>query len=287
MTSRSWRKTSRSFWGCKQVIKLKNAKDIAGIWRSGQVSGKLHKELRHRLNAGMTTKELDDFAQDFIKKHKGRAAFLGYRGFPGALCVSLNEEIVHGIPNERVIQEGDLVKIDLGVILDNYYSDTAMTWLIAEGNATDDFSSAGKRVEELCIGTRQSLDAGISAVASGKRIRDVSRAVQDTLMDARLGIVRELTGHGVGFALHEEPTVYNYDSGASGPALNDGVVLAIEPMATLGTEEILLAADDWTYLTADGSLSAHYEHTVVKWDGGVFVLTDPEDDDARQAFSRQ
>ena len=266
------------------MIKLKNARDIAGIWRSGQVSGRLHQELRAMIKPGMTTKDLDDFAREFIRKHGGKPSFLGYRGYPAAVCVSLNEEIVHGIPGDRVIEPGDLISIDLGVTLENYVSDTAMTWLVNEGGADDNYQAAGDRVMKLCLETRNSLYAGIEAVVTGRRLRDVNRAVQNVLLDARLGIVRELTGHGVGYALHEEPTVYNYDTGAVGPALDDGLVLAIEPMATLGSEEILLAEDDWTYLTADGSLAAHFEHTVVRWDGDVFVLTDPDNDKARQAF---
>lgn len=263
---------------------LKSFKDLAGIWRSGQLASQLHAELRQQLKPGVTTAELDAFARGFIDQHEARPAFLGYRGFPAAICVSINDEIVHGIPGPRVINEGDLVSIDLGVVLDGYVSDTAFTWLVDAQGACELDPAADGDLARLCQGTSDSLAAGIAAVKAGGRLRLISLAIQEVLLGHRLGIVRELTGHGVGFALHEEPTVYNFDSGQRGPVLANGLVLALEPMATTGSESILLAADQWTYKTADGSPSAHYEHTVALWDDQAFVLTDCQDELARSVF---
>jgi len=265
-------------------IKLKNFKDIAGIWRSGQLASQLHDELRQQIKPGITTLELDSYAREFIARHKATAAFLGYRGFPAALCVSINDEIVHGIPGPRVIEEGDLVSIDLGVVLDGYVSDTAFTWLVGPDGVIEPTAASQDNLVRLCEGTRDSLLAGIEALQTGVRLRKISLAIQGVLLSHRLGIVRELTGHGVGYALHEAPTIYNFDAGARGPLLENGAVLAIEPMATAGSENILLAADQWTYKTADGSPAAHFEHTVALWDDQAFVLTDRRDESARSAF---
>ena len=265
-------------------MRLKTARDVAGIWRSGQVASKLHLELREMLKPGVTTAALDAFARRFIEQHDAMPTFLGYRGYPAALCVSINDEIVHGIPGERRIEQGDLVSIDLGVTLGNYISDTAWSWWITENGPADTFQEMDAAAARLCEGTLASLRAGIAAVATDQPIRRLSRAIEEVLRSNRLGVIRDLTGHGVGFDLHEEPTIHNYDTGGRGPIMRAGAVLAIEPMATLGSEKILLGADNWTYRTADGSLAAHFEHTVALWDSQSFVLTDHLDDSARQAF---
>jgi methionyl aminopeptidase len=258
------------------VIKLKTAQDLAGIYRSGQIAGRMLDEITPLVKEGISTGELDSFGAQFIRKHGGIPAFLGYNGFPGNLCISLNDQVVHGIPGERRLSPGDLVSVDVGVILDSYYSDTAHTFYVGDSMPLD--------TARLMQGTRSSLAAALPAVEAGKPLRLVSRAIENELRRHRLGIVRELTGHGVGFALHEHPTVYNFDPGARRPVIEDGLVLAIEPMATLGGGDIVLSQDNWAYHTADGSLAAHYEHTVACWRGTAFVLTDPHDDSARQAF---
>jgi methionyl aminopeptidase len=258
-------------------IRLKNAKDLAGIWRSGQVTGKLLHEIGSLIKPGMTTAGLDAFAEDFIKKHGGRGAFKGYRGFPGTICASINSEIVHGIPGPRMLAEGDIISVDTGAVLDGYVSDSATTFVVGGGEPEAD-------VVRLLKGTRLSLQAGIEAVVEGKPLRMVSRAIENVLRNHRLGVIRELTGHGVGFALHEEPTLYNFDPGNRRPMMENGLVVAIEPMASLGSENLLLATDNWTYSTADGSLAAHYEHTVALWEGQAVVLTDPADETARALF---
>jgi methionyl aminopeptidase len=258
------------------VVKLKTAHDLAKIYLSGQIAGRLLDDIAPLIREGVSTMELDTFAAEYIKKHRGIPAFLGYNGFPGTLCVSINDQVVHGIPGARRIAPGDLVSVDVGVILDGYFSDTARTYL-ASGQPS-------ANVERLMLGTRQSLDTGIGAIEAGKPLRFVSRAIENELRRHHLGIVRELTGHGTGFALHEQPTVYNFDPGTRRPLIEDGLVLAIEPMATLGSEDITLAADKWAYSTADGSLAAHYEHTIACWEGHGIVLTDPSDETARAMF---
>jgi methionyl aminopeptidase len=260
------------------MSRLKNAQQLRGIYRSGQIAGSLQNEIAERLRAGMTTADIDAIGAEFIAKHGGIPAFLNYNGYRGNICVSVNQEIVHGIPGSRVINPGDVVSVDVGVILDGFFSDHARTFYIGSPETQPE------RVTRLLSGTRRSLYSGIDAVKAGQPLRLASRAIEQELRRAHLAVIRELTGHGTGTALHEEPTIYNFDPGGRKPLVENGMVLAIEPMAALGSENILLAADNWTYYTADGSLAAHFEHTVAVWDGGVFVLTDPEDDAARQAF---
>lgn len=261
------------------MAKLKTARDIAGIYRSGQITGQLLVELEARVRPGVTTAELDRFAAEFIARHGGTAAFLNYKGYPASLCVSINEQIVHGIPGSRVIQPGDLVSLDVGVVLAGYVSDAACTYFAGGAEPSPE-------VVRLMQGTQSSLALAIGAMHAGQPLRLVSRAVESELKRHKLFVIRELTGHGVGFALHEEPVVYNFDPRVRKPLLENGLVLAIEPMASLGTSEILLAADQWTYLTVDGSLAAHYEHSIACWDDRAFVLTDPAADDSRQAFGK-
>jgi methionyl aminopeptidase len=258
-------------------IRLKTAKDLAGIWRSGQITGQLLVEIGTLIKPGITTAQLDAFAEEFIAKHGGRGAFKGYRGFPATICASVNAEIVHGIPGPRTLAAGDIISIDTGAVLDGYVSDAATSFWVG-------VDPIPQNVERLFNGTRESLSAGIAAVADEMPLRMVSRAIENVLRQYRLGIIRELTGHGVGYQLHEEPTLYNYDTGSRRPRMENGLVVAIEPMASLGSENLLLGADDWTYSTADGSLAAHYEHTVALWEGQAVVLTDPADETARAMF---
>lgn len=260
-------------------MRLKSFKDIVGVFRSGQITGKLLNEIGGEVWPGQTTAALDEFAAKFIAGHGGTAAFLGYNGFPNSICTSINEQVVHGIPGDVVLKEGDLLSIDTGVVLDGYVSDAARTYVVGSGEV-------GQDVQRLLKGTHDSLFAGIEAIEANIPLRMVSRSIEQVLKGAHLGIIRELTGHGVGFALHEEPTVCNYDPGQRLPLISDGLVIAIEPMATLGSAGVILASDNWAYLTADGSLAAHYEHTVACWDGKPFILTDPENESAAQVFGR-
>jgi methionyl aminopeptidase len=259
------------------ALRLKSAEDIAGIYRSGQIAGAMLNEIAQLIRPGVTTAELDRFGAEFIAGHGGVPAFLHYNGYPANLCISVNEEVVHGIPSVLSLQEGDLVSVDVGVVLNGYFSDTARTYLVGP-------EPAGSDLQRLMSGTRDSLFAGIAQVTAGAPLRLVSRAIEDVLRRHRLGVIHELTGHGTGFALHEEPTVYNFDPRTRHPLIHNGLVLAIEPMASLGSPEVLLGSDNWCYRTADGSLAAHYEHTIACWDGQAYLLTAPGDEAARQAF---
>lgn len=258
------------------MLRPKSFKDLQGIWRSGQVLGRLHDALAPQVRPGVSTQELDDFAADFLRREGAQSAFLDYRGFPRHICTSLNDEVVHGIPGPARISAGDVVSVDLGVILDDYYSDCARTYYVGEKVPED--------VARLLKGTRESLYAGIAALAARQPLALVSRAIQKVLVQHGLGIIVELTGHGVGFALHEEPTVYNFDPGGRRPIVQDGWVIAIEPMASLGTQQIYLAADNWCYKTTDGSRAAHFEHTVACWEGRGWIMTDPANEESKARF---
>jgi methionyl aminopeptidase len=260
-------------------MSLKTRRELELIYKSGQITGRFLDAVAEKVRPGVTTAQIDAFAAEFIAGHDASAAFLGYRGFPASVCISVNDEVVHGIPGPRVINEGDLVSVDVGVVFQGYYSDAARSYYAGSGSPPSD-------MQRLMEGTERSLSAGIEAIVVGGQLRNVSRAIEQVLLASKLRIVRDLTGHGTGHRLHEEPTVYNYDPGPKKFAIQNGLVIAIEPMASLGSAEIILAADNWTYRTADGSLAAHYEHTVACWDGRPWVMTDPADEDARSAFAR-
>jgi methionyl aminopeptidase len=272
------------------AVVRKTFDQLCGIWRAGQVAGRLHAELRQRLRPGVSTEELDSFAEEFIRSHRGTATFKGYRVgrnvFPASLCISIDDEIVHGIPGPRQVSAGQLVSIDLGITLDGLIADTARSWYIGEDGALKPEQVEDDDVRRLMSGTRASLDAAVAAIRPGQNLREVSRAVFKVLHENRLGVIRELTGHGTGLNLHEEPSVENYDPGFRGPRIEEGWVLAVEPMATLGSTEIILGADNWVYRTADGSLAAHYEHTIAVWDGRSYVMTDHEDETAAAVFGK-
>lgn len=260
-------------------MSLKSRRELELIYKSGQITGRFLEAVGDHVRPGVTTAQIDAFAAEFIGKNGGKAAFLGYRGFPASVCISINDEIVHGIPGPRVIQPGDLVSVDVGVVYQGYFSDAARSFLASPGEESAE-------VARLMAGTAQSLEAGIGAISAGAPLRGVSRAIEKVLLEHDLHIVRDLTGHGTGHKLHEEPTVYNYDPGHGRQQVQNGLVLAIEPMAALGSGKIILAADNWTYRTADGSLAAHFEHTVACWDGRPWVLTDPGDEAARNYFQK-
>jgi methionyl aminopeptidase len=270
------------------MLRLKSFEQIQGIWRSGQVLAKLHEELAQRLKPGVSGKELDDFAKSFLDSHGATSAFYGYRGrtpYPAQICFSVNDEIVHGIPGPARVKAGDIVSVDLGVTLAGYISDSARSYWISETKALGpDDAGLPPIAQQLLKGTRDSLLAGIAHMAGKQPLSNVSRAIQKVLLAHGLGIIEELTGHGVGLELHEEPTVYNFDPGGRRPIVMDGWTIAIEPMASLGSKQIYLAADQWCYKTADGSLAAHFEHTVACWDGRAWVLTDAQDQEAREMF---
>ncbi len=218
------------------------------------------------LKPGVTTAELDDIAHDVIRAHGAKPAFLGLYDFPGVACISINEEIVHGIPSKsRVLADGDLVSVDCGAIVDGFYSDHARTAIV--GEYQDDEKA---RLVEVC---RQSLERGIAECVVGNRVGDISNAIEQFVRDADFELVREYVGHGVGRELHEAPPVPNLGSPGIGPMLISGMTIAIEPMIMTGSWRTKLLDDGWTVVTADGSLSAHFEHTVAVTDDGPEILT--------------
>lgn len=250
------------------MIRLKNDKELSGVRESARLLARTLRETARIVAEGITTRDLDAFARGYIEKHGGKPSFLGYMNYPASLCVSVNNEVIHGIPGQRKLHQGDIVSLDLGVNLAGYISDMAIT--VPVGETTE------KRRRLLKI-TRECLDAGIAQVIPGNRISDISRAVFEHAHGAGLGVVREYCGHGVGFANHEDPQIPNYVSSGPNPRLREGMVIAIEPMINAGGDEIELLADGWTVVTADGSDSAHFEHTVAVVKGGAEILTEMAD----------
>ena len=246
------------------MIKLKTHDEIEGIARSCDLLSELFAVLRPLVQPGRTTGELDRVAREFIAERGGKPAFLGYYDYPAALCVSVNEEVIHGIPGARRIEPGDLVGIDCGIDLDGYFSDAAITVAVPP---------VGERAAHLVRVTRECLERAIAAVKPGARIHDVSRAVFSHAKANGLGVVRQYCGHGVGFGVHEDPQVPNYVGSGPNPRMVPGMVLAIEPMINLGGDDVTELDDGWTVVTLDRSLSAHFEHTVAVTADGARVLT--------------
>jgi methionyl aminopeptidase len=245
---------------------LKSKEDIEGIRKSCRLLAKTFTMLAPYVQAGANGLEIDRIATEFIRANGGKPAFLGYDGFPNALCISVNDAVIHGIPNKKTWVEGDIVGIDCGIILNGYVSDAAYTYAI--GNIPD-------RVRLLMKTTEESLYLGIAEAKVGNRIHDISRAIFRHNRREGFGIVRPFCGHGVGFDVHEEPQVPNYVGAGPNPRLKAGMVIAIEPMVNLGGDDIYVAKDGWTVLTADHQVSAHFEHTVAITDEGPQILTLP------------
>jgi methionyl aminopeptidase len=247
------------------VILLKSAREIELMRRGGHILADLIDHLRTMVKGGMSTLEIDEDVETFLADAGARPAFKGYRGFPATVCVSINEEVVHGIPSaHRRLKEGDIVGLDLGCIVEGYYADCAFTMAIGE---------VPPAVQRLLDVTRESLDHAIAECRPGRRVGDVSHAVQTHVERHGLGVVRAFVGHGIGRALHEEPQVPNFGEPGRGPQLRPGMILAIEPMVTLGGWEVRILDDGWTAVTQDGSLAAHFEHTVAVTEDGPDVLT--------------
>lgn len=248
------------------MIHLRSSSEIAAIGKGGAIIGALFEGLREQVRPGVSTLDLDRFCEDFIRSHEGAVpAFQGLYGFPGAVCISTNEEVVHGIPKaDRVLSDGDIVTVDVGVKLDGWCSDSAYTYPVGEIDVA---------VEGLLRGTEASLYAAIEAATVGNHVGDIGAAVMQSVKGTGLGIIRDLVGHGVGRDVHEEPQVPNIGRAGYGPVLRAGMVIAIEPMLALGTDRIRTLDDRWTIVTADGSRSAHFEHTVAITDAGPMILT--------------
>ena len=249
------------------MIVLKSAREIALMRRAGHVLAGVVERLRGFVRPGMTTLEIDEDIEAYIHREGAAPAFKGYRGFPATACISINEEVVHGIPSpKRKIREGDIVGLDLGCIVEGYYADCAFTLPIGTVPA---------KVQKLLDVTRESLDLAIQECRPGRRLSDVSHAVQTHVEASGFAVVRAFVGHGIGRALHEEPQIPNYGEPGRGPRLAEGMVLAIEPMVNAGGPGVKVLQDGWTAVTEDRSLSAHFEHTVAVTPDGVEVLTKP------------
>ncbi|MFP3947353.1 MAG: type I methionyl aminopeptidase [Longimicrobiales bacterium] len=252
------------------MIHLKSKREIEAIARGGRIIGALHDELSERIVPGMTTAAVDAFADAFIRSHEGAtSAFKGLYGFPGSVCVSVNEEVVHGIPSEdRVLVEGDIVSVDVGVRLDEWCSDSAWTFAVGEID--------GETAELLRV-TEASLDNAVAATRTGGNVGDIGAAVMETVKGTPFKIIRDLVGHGVGRDVHEDPQVPNYGVAGRGAELREGLVLAIEPMLSAGSDQIRTLDDRWTVVSADGSRTAHFEHTVAITREGPRILTGQPD----------
>lgn len=246
------------------MIKIKSDREIKLLKIAGKIVYDTHQYLKPFIKAGITTKELDKLAEEFIISKDAYPSFKGYQGFPSALCISVNEEVVHGIPNDRKLKDGDIVSIDIGAMYKGYHGDSA--WSYAVGDISDE-----KRY--LLEHTEKSLYEGLKQVKPGNKIGDISNAIESYANKHKLGVVKELVGHGVGNDLHEEPEVPNYGEKNTGPKLKEGMVIAIEPMLNLGTADIYMLDDGWTIKTDDHRPSAHFEHTVVVTKDGYSILT--------------
>ncbi|HMK62132.1 MAG TPA: type I methionyl aminopeptidase [Acidimicrobiales bacterium] len=244
----------------------RNGEEIAKMRRAGKVVAEMHEATRAAAKPGVTTAQLDAVAREVLDRRGARSNFLNYRGFPAVICTSPNDMIVHGIPGSYVLAEGDLLSVDCGAIVEGYHGDAAFTMAIGR------VEPEAARLVEV---TERSLWAGIDQLRPGRRLHEVGRAVQQVAEDAGFSVVREYVGHAIGTAMHEEPQVPNYWPGTGGPVLKEGMVFAVEPMVNVGSAATRLLEDGWSVVTADGSLSAHFEHTIAVTDNGPEVLTLP------------
>ena len=247
------------------AISIKSTREIGLMQESGRILEIVHDELYQALRPGMTTKDIDRLGEEVIRSYGCIPSFLNYNGYPASICVSLNDEVVHGIPSDkRVIQEGDIVSLDAGVIYKGYHSDAARTYAVGE---------VSQSAKDLIRVTEESFFEGIKYAKEGHYLYEISAAIGRYANERGYGVVRDLCGHGIGSNLHESPEIPNYEMERKGPKLRRGMTLAIEPMINAGTWEVDWLDDDWTVVTRDGSLSAHYENTVLITDGEPVLLT--------------
>ena len=246
------------------MIVCRSQAEIAKLRRVNQLVGRILAELRQMVKPGVTTAQIDALAEQRVREAGAEPAFKGYHGYPATVCASVNEQVVHGIPSSQPMSDGDVVSIDMGARMDGFFGDCAVT--VPVGQVSDD-ATALLRV------TEEALFRGIEAVKPGARVSDIGAAVQQHVEAHGFSVVREFVGHGIGTSLHEEPQIANYGPGGRGPRLSEGMVLAIEPMVNAGKPAVKVLADGWTAVTRDGSLSAHFEHTVVVTGEGCEILT--------------
>ena len=249
------------------MIELKTPGEIDAMRRAGRIVAGLLQHVSAAAKPGVRTRELDEASADYLRRAGAAPAFLNYRGYPATICVSVNDEVVHGIPGDRKLREGDLVSIDAGAVIDGLFADAAVTVPVG---------SVNPQAKRLSDTTKRALEEGIAAATAGRRLSDISHAVQQVVERAGFSVVRDFVGHGIGHALHEEPAVPNFGSPNVGPRLKPGMVLAIEPMVTAGGYEVRVLDDGWTVVTIDRSLAAHFEHTVAITERGPEVLTESD-----------
>jgi methionyl aminopeptidase len=249
------------------MVICKSAAELEKMHKAGLLVWGALEKMREMVKPGVTTKELDEFAETYTTEHHAKPAFKGYRGYPGSVCTSINDEVVHGIPSaSRKLREGDILSMDFGVVLNGYYGDAALTVPVGKTTAER---------EKLLRVTRESLERGIDKIRLGNRLFDISAAVQEWVEKNGYSVVREFVGHGIGTKMHEDPQLPNYGEAGQGPRLREGMVLAIEPMVNRGSPAVRVLDDDWTAVTMDGSDSAHFEHTVAVTSNGPWILTRP------------
>ncbi len=246
------------------MLRLKSDADIDGIREASQILSAVLNTVKKHCQKGVTPLELDGIAQAEIQNAGVQASFLGYQGFPNALCTSLNEEVIHGIPTDRQLKDGDIIGIDCGIQMGKYFTDAAFT--VGIGSITP-------LHQRLLTATETALYKGIQAGSEGKYIPDISRAIYEHIVAEKFGTVQMFSGHGVGFAVHEEPSVPNYITSYPRIRLREGLVIAIEPMVCVGSGDVYIKDDQWTVVTADGNYAAHFEHTVAYYDGMFHILT--------------
>lgn len=246
------------------MITIRSEREITLLKKAGNIVYKTHQYLKPYIKEGITTNKLNELAEKFILDHDATPSFKGCEGFPYTLCISLNDEVVHGFPSERKLKNGDIITLDIGACYKGYHGDSAWTYKV--GNIS-------KEEEDLLKYTEESLFVGLEQVKPGNRIGDIGNAVEQFARSHNLGVVKELCGHGVGTEVHESPDVPNYGKKNTGPLLREGMVIAVEPMLTLKSPAIYVADNDWTIITQDHSPSAHYEHTVVVTKDGYKILT--------------
>ena len=246
------------------MITLKSKREIELLKIAGNIVYQTHQYLKPFIKEGITTKELDRLAEEFIRSHDATPSFKGYEGFPSTLCTSINSEIVHGFPSDRKLKNGDIISIDIGACYKGYHGDSGWTYTVGE---------VDEKTKELLKNTEKALFVGLEQVKPGNRVGDIGYAIEEYAHKHNLGVVRELCGHGVGTSVHEDPEVPNYGIPNTGPRLKEGMVIAVEPMLTMGSPRIYVHDNNWTVDTEDGSLSAHFEHTVVVTKDGYQILT--------------
>jgi methionyl aminopeptidase len=264
--------------GDKELILLKNKEDLNRLHKANFIVAETLHKLKQNIIPGISTAELDAIAEDFIRKKGGIPAFKGYRGYPATLCIAINEEVVHGIPGQRKLKKADIVSLDIGVLLDGYYGDAAITVGV---------ESISAEAERLIRVTEEALYAGINKALVGNRLSEISMAIQKHVEANGFSVVRDFVGHGIGRNLHEDPQIPNFCAPSSyNPRLKDGMVFALEPMVNQGTYGVKILDDDWTAVTLDGKLSAHFEHSIAVTNKGPWILSRMESDTVERKAAR-